>query len=96
MAAKCGVDAIPFLVLVNQEGNAIALHVRGEKLEEKLAELLGPVADPVSPAPGVQPAPSVDAPPAAPTVPAVPMVPAEPAAPAGADAPSAPPQAVRE
>ncbi len=96
MAAKCGVDAIPFLVLVNQEGNAIALHVRGEKLEEKLAELLGPVADPVSPAPGVQPAPSVDALPAAPTVPAVPIVPAEPAAPAGADAPSAPPQTLRD
>jgi thiol-disulfide isomerase/thioredoxin len=69
MADKCGVDAIPFLVLVDQQGNACALHVRGEKLEEKLAELLGPVEEPV------QPAPSVEAIPAAPTVPAAPVVP---------------------
>ena len=60
MAAKCGVDAIPFLVLVDQ-GITIALHVRGGEAGRGLAELLGPVADPVSPAP------SLDGLPGAPT-----------------------------
>jgi thiol-disulfide isomerase/thioredoxin len=39
-AERCGVDAIPFLVLVGRDGNVAALHVRGELLEEKLSELL--------------------------------------------------------
>lgn len=40
LAIKCGIDAIPFLVLVDREGKVHALHVRGERLEQKLAELL--------------------------------------------------------
>jgi thiol-disulfide isomerase/thioredoxin len=41
LAVKCGVDAIPFMVLVGRDGNVNALHVRGDKLDAKLAELLG-------------------------------------------------------
>ncbi len=40
-ALRCGVQAIPFLVLVNQQGDVAALHVRDRLLEEKLIELLG-------------------------------------------------------
>jgi thiol-disulfide isomerase/thioredoxin len=82
MAVKCGVDAIPFLVLVNQEGKVEALHVRGEMLEAKLAEMLGPVEEPVEPAPSIQPAPTLDGPPAAPAAPTVPGTQGEPVAPA--------------
>lgn len=39
MAAKNGVAAIPFLVLVDRDGTAIALNTRGPALGEKLAEL---------------------------------------------------------
>jgi len=42
LAVQCGVDAIPFLVLVGRDGKVNAIHVRGEKLGKKLAELLGP------------------------------------------------------
>lgn len=42
---KCGVETIPFLVLVGRDGNVVALNVRGEKLGEKLAELLAPDAN---------------------------------------------------
>jgi thiol-disulfide isomerase/thioredoxin len=45
MAVKCGVDAIPFLILIDGEGKVNALHVGGPQLEEKLAELLGPVTE---------------------------------------------------
>jgi len=39
MVAKNGVAAIPFLVLVDRDGTAIALNTRGPALGEKLAEL---------------------------------------------------------
>jgi thiol-disulfide isomerase/thioredoxin len=39
MAAKYGVNAIPFLVLVDRDGTAIALNLRGDKLSAKLAEM---------------------------------------------------------
>ena len=55
LAVKCGIDAIPFLVLVDREGKVNALHVRGEKLQQKLAELLGPVDEPAA-APATPPA----------------------------------------
>jgi thiol-disulfide isomerase/thioredoxin len=42
LAVACGVQSIPFLVLLDAEGKVVALHVQGEKLAEKLAELLGP------------------------------------------------------
>jgi thiol-disulfide isomerase/thioredoxin len=42
LATACGVQSIPFLVLLDTEGKVIALHVQGEKLSAKLAELLGP------------------------------------------------------
>src|SRR6185503_2278948 len=41
MAAKCGVDAIPFLVLVGKDGKVDSLHVRGPKLKTRLTQLLG-------------------------------------------------------
>jgi thiol-disulfide isomerase/thioredoxin len=40
-AVRCGVQSIPFTVLVDRDGTAIATHVRGAKLEEKLREALG-------------------------------------------------------
>ena len=44
MAAKCGVDGIPFLVLVGKDGKVDSLHVRGSKLKTRLTQLLGPPA----------------------------------------------------
>jgi thiol-disulfide isomerase/thioredoxin len=52
MAVKCGVDAIPFLVLVGKDGKVDSLHVRGPKLRSRLVALLGEPGD----------APSGDAP----------------------------------
>ena len=45
MAVKCGVDAIPFLVLVGKDGKVDSLHVRGPKLRSRLVALLGDPAD---------------------------------------------------
>jgi len=45
LAVACGIDSIPFIVLVNREGVAEALHVRGDELGERLAKLLGPAGD---------------------------------------------------
>jgi thiol-disulfide isomerase/thioredoxin len=36
-----GVETIPFTVLVGQDGRIIAIRLRGEELENKVAELLG-------------------------------------------------------
>jgi thiol-disulfide isomerase/thioredoxin len=41
MAAKFGVDAIPFIVLVGKDGKVDSLHVRGPKLQTRLTQLLG-------------------------------------------------------
>jgi thiol-disulfide isomerase/thioredoxin len=41
MAVKCGVDALPFLVLVGKDGKVDSLHVRGPKLRSRLVALLG-------------------------------------------------------
>ncbi|HMC10548.1 MAG TPA: TlpA disulfide reductase family protein, partial [Pirellulaceae bacterium] len=41
MAAKCGVQAIPFVVLIGKDGNVDSIHVRGPKLKSRLTELLG-------------------------------------------------------
>ncbi|MBI2481886.1 MAG: TlpA family protein disulfide reductase, partial [Planctomycetia bacterium] len=57
MVTKNGVAAIPFLVLVNREGTAIALNTRGPALGEKLAELF-PEAAPAAAAPAAEPAPA--------------------------------------
>ena len=38
-AARCGVDAIPFLVLVGRDGTVSDIHLRGEALGKRLAEL---------------------------------------------------------
>jgi thiol-disulfide isomerase/thioredoxin len=39
LAVKCGLKAIPFLVLVDRDGKAIALNLRGDQLGRKLEEL---------------------------------------------------------
>lgn len=41
LAIECGIDAIPFIVLIGRDGKVAALHVRGPMLEEKLAEIFG-------------------------------------------------------
>jgi thiol-disulfide isomerase/thioredoxin len=41
LAKKYGVDALPTTLLVDQQGKVVALGVSGERLGEKLAELLG-------------------------------------------------------
>ncbi len=45
LAVKCGVEAIPFVVLVGKDGNVDSIHVRGAMLGERLAALLGPPKD---------------------------------------------------
>jgi len=39
MVTKCGIESIPFLVLVGRDGTAIELNLRGAQLSQKLAEL---------------------------------------------------------
>jgi len=56
LAVKCGIDAIPFLVLIGRDGKVSAIHVGGEKLEQKLAQMLGPATPATSTAPGEKPA----------------------------------------
>jgi hypothetical protein len=65
LAVKCGIDAIPFLVLIGRDGKVNALHVGGEKLDQKLAQLLGPAGTPGAPATPAAP-PTPPAKPAAP------------------------------
>jgi len=52
LAIKCGVEGIPFTVLIGRDGNVVAINVRGasrpgerDELGEKLAELFGAPAD---------------------------------------------------
>ena len=40
LVSTFGFDGIPFTILLNKEGNIIGKNLRGEKLEEKLNELL--------------------------------------------------------
>jgi thiol-disulfide isomerase/thioredoxin len=48
LAQKFGVESIPFVVLTDENGIVIDLHVRGARLGQKLAELLGPADAPAS------------------------------------------------
>lgn len=41
MAAKCGVQSIPFVVLIGRDGKVDSIHVRGVKLKNRLTQLLG-------------------------------------------------------
>ena len=66
MVAKYGVAAIPFLVLVDREGVAIALNTRGPALGEKLTELFPdavPTSDQPAPTEPANAAPSTERPP---------------------------------
>jgi hypothetical protein len=65
MVMKNGVAAIPFLVLVNREGIAIALNTRGPALGEKLAELFpdaAPASEPPAAVEAANSAPSTEKP----------------------------------
>jgi thioredoxin-like negative regulator of GroEL len=46
MAARYGVMAIPVTMLLDKEGKGVALGLRGPKLQEELAKLLGPAEKP--------------------------------------------------
>lgn len=48
LAEKCGVAAIPFVILIGRDGKVLDLHVRGERLEEKLAEIFDGVKPPAN------------------------------------------------
>lgn len=48
LMVKCGVEGIPFLVLVDRDGKAIALNLRGEALGKKLATMFGSPAAPAA------------------------------------------------
>ena len=41
LAPQCGIEGIPFVVLIGKDGKVDSIHVRGEKLGKRLAELLG-------------------------------------------------------
>ena len=66
MVVKCGVDSIPFLVLVGRDGTAVALNTRGEQLGERLAEIFGPT-DPAATSPASATPESATSPPAEPS-----------------------------
>jgi thiol-disulfide isomerase/thioredoxin len=44
-AEQYGISSIPAMILVGKDGKVIAPQIRGEEVEEKLAELLGPVEE---------------------------------------------------
>ncbi len=54
LAVQCGIDDIPFMVLVDPSGKVKEIHVRGAELDQQLAALLGPVA-PEAKTPPTQP-----------------------------------------
>jgi thiol-disulfide isomerase/thioredoxin len=49
LAVHCGIESIPFIVLVDRDGTVKQLHVRGPEIDRQLAALLGP-AEPAEPA----------------------------------------------
>ncbi|MCC9601863.1 redoxin family protein [Stieleria sp. JC731] len=46
MAVEYGINAIPSVWLVNEEGKVVSLNARGPELGKQLAKLLGPVEEP--------------------------------------------------
>ncbi len=47
-ANRCGVEGIPFMLLVDKEGNVAKLYTRGAQLEPNVRELLGLPAEPAA------------------------------------------------
>jgi thiol-disulfide isomerase/thioredoxin len=94
MVAKCGITSIPFLVLVGQDGNVLATNVRGDALDEKLAELFPGGDDKPAPTEDAKPAPAGETDPAEPekstSLPADPAAPKTPAPELNAPKTSAP------
>ncbi len=62
LAAQCGVDAIPFMLLLDRTGKVAAIHTRGPRLETELRKLLNINTEGDAPAEGD--APTQDAAPA--------------------------------
>jgi hypothetical protein len=59
LAVRCGVDLLPFAILLDREGKVVALHARQNRLREKLDELLGSPAEALpGGAPEPEPSPS--------------------------------------
>jgi thiol-disulfide isomerase/thioredoxin len=54
LAVQCGIDSIPFIVLVDRDGKVKDLHLRGPEIERQLAALLGP-AEPTEKTPPAKP-----------------------------------------
>ena len=49
MAVLCGVDSVPFTVLIDTEGKVVDINIYGKDLESKIAELLGTPVNPTFP-----------------------------------------------
>jgi peroxiredoxin len=65
IAANYGINALPQLILVDQEGNVVALNPYGDKLDDLLAQLLGPPDEkPAEEAPASEEKPSAESKPA--------------------------------
>ena len=56
LAVQCGIDDIPFTLLIDATGKVKELHVRGAELDRQLAALLGPPTPDAKPLPGQPPA----------------------------------------
>lgn len=56
LAVRCGVDAIPFMLLLDQTGKVAAIHTRGPRLEAEVRRLLNISANGEASAPAEQPA----------------------------------------
>lgn len=52
-AVRCGVEGIPFMLLVGRDGEVLDLHVRGERLGTQLREIFDESAPPTETGPGL-------------------------------------------
>jgi len=90
LAVRCGVDLLPFAVLLDREGKVVALHARQDRLLQKVSDLLGPPAGGLPGGfPGSVPGPDPTVPPAPSEAP----VPGAPQAPDAAPSPDTVPPA---
>lgn len=49
MAVRCGVDSVPFTLLIDQTGKVVDINIYGQDLETKVSELLGKPVNPTFP-----------------------------------------------
>ncbi|MEQ8788573.1 MAG: TlpA disulfide reductase family protein [Pirellulaceae bacterium] len=55
LAEQCGVQSLPFLLLINRDGLVEAMHTRGADLEKRLEAKFGPIPGGAAPAGGAIP-----------------------------------------